>query len=291
MKLNSHTISDILEGEALLGIKENRMLLFAFALNTGTGTIVKTLQEELKIKENDIEKYMNFFNDKDLITKKDNELISKLDKTKLVNKVDYEEEIINIINDLNNICKTNKKITEPRKVLVAQWLRKGYKAEQFNFVHEYFYSKWGNDPQMSEYLKPETLYNLKFPSRVEDSENAYKEIVEKHDSIYAIFNAFYDTYNRVFNLEARNVFIIPVDIQNKIAFWLRTTSIEDLIMVIESSIKDWSLKPELVPYISLDKILDQKFPARLSIAKKKADSLNLLPNKTSNDAVNNWLEE
>ncbi len=290
MKLNSHTISDILEGESLLNIKDNRMLLFAFALNTGTGTIVKTIQEELNVKETDIEKYMAFFNEKDLITKKDNELISKLDKTKLVGKVDYEEDILNILNDLNFVCKTNKKVTEPRKVLVTQWLRKGYTAEQFNYVHNYFYSKWGNDPQMSEYLKPETLYNLKFPSRVEDSENAYKDISSNSDSIFKIYNSFQNTYNEIFNIESKKIFFIPIDIQQKIAFWLKTTSVEDLIMVVASSIREWSTKPELVPYISLDKILDNKFPVRLSIAKKKL----LIPqttNAVSNDAVNNWLEE
>lgn len=289
MKLNSHTIKDISEGQVILKISDNKMLLFALALNTGTGTIVKTIQEELNIKEEDIEKYLAFFNEKDLMTKKDMEIVSKLEKTKIIEKVDFDNEIENILNDLNHTCKTNKKLTETRKLLITQWLRKGYTAEQFNYVHNYFYTKWGKDIQMAEYLKPETLYNTKFPVRVEDAETAYSSIKENIDSINRVYNAFHDTYNEVFNLTANRAFFIPLDIQSKIAFWLKTCNAEDLIMVVTSSIRDWSLKVELIPYISLEKILDNKYPDRLRIAKKKQDNI-LIANNSSN-SIDNWLED
>ncbi len=288
MKLNSHTIKDISEAQIFLNITDNKMLLFALALNTGVGTIVKAIQEELSIKEEDIDKFITFYNEKELMTKKDLEIISKLEKTKIIVKVDFNNEIENILNDLNNICKTNKKITEARKLLITQWLRKGYTAEQFNYVHYYFHSKWGKDPQMAEYLKPETLYNTKFPVRVEDAETAYKSLKENNDSINRVFNSFYDTYNEVFNLDNKRSFFIPIEIQTAIAFWLKTSTEEELINVITYSIREWSVKPELIPYISMEKILDNKYPDRLRVANKK---LNLLPNKSANESVDNWLEE
>ena len=192
---------------------------------------------------------------------------------------------------MNFICKTNKKLTEARKLLITQWLRKGYTAEQFNFVHHYFNAKWGKDIQMAEYLKPETLYNTKFPVRVEDAEAAYKSLKDNSESINRIFNAFYDTYNEVFNLENKRSYFIPIEIQTTIAFWLKTSTEEELINVINFSIKEWSNKPELIPYISMEKILDNKYPDRLRVAKKKQ---NLLPSQitqSANETVNNWLED
>lgn len=70
-----------------------------------------------------------------------------------------------IITDLNNLLNTSYKDTIPktRELIKARW-NENHRIEDFKSVHRIKHKEWGNDPKMSKYLRPETLYGNKFES-------------------------------------------------------------------------------------------------------------------------------
>lgn len=74
-------------------------------------------------------------------------------------------EIELIINHLNNTLGTKYKPNAEETVkLIKARLKDGYKLGDFIKVIETKFSEWGQDPKMSNYLRPETLFSKKFES-------------------------------------------------------------------------------------------------------------------------------
>ena len=73
-------------------------------------------------------------------------------------------EVKEIVEHLNQVCKTNYKHTSAKtKTLVKARLKDGFTLENFRRVHITKYAEWyGTD--MQKYLRPETLYGTKFES-------------------------------------------------------------------------------------------------------------------------------
>lgn len=301
MKINSPTIKEIIELQEKESIQNNKLLLFALAIDSNKATVVKTLQEELDLLEEELISFVRLLTEKDLLTKKDLEIISKLEKVKIIDRENFDKEVDEIINHLNEITETNRRITPKKKQLVEQWLKRGFSLDQFKMVNLYFHSKWSKDPEMSDYVKAETLYNTKFPSRVEDSENAFRNIMNYKDQINAICHKYAELFETIINKtqftnRANLCSFMPFELQKKIVFWLsKNYTVDHINITLEFTLKDWSQKQELIPHINLPKILDSRFPERVDISMKKYEQSLALPNGTNTgnsgvDAVANWLE-
>lgn len=85
-----------------------------------------------------------------------------------INNIDNLKDIDtikNIINYLNNICNTRYRYnTESTKKKIKARLKEGFTEDDFKQVIDTKYAEWGNNPQMSQYLRPETLFGTKFES-------------------------------------------------------------------------------------------------------------------------------
>lgn len=289
MKINSPTIKEIIQLQIEHHIYENLLLLFALSVDSGKATVVKTIMEELNIDKETVLKFSKILNEHSLITEKDYELISKLEKTKIIEKEDFSEEIEEILRHLGSITGSSFKIVPRRRQLMEQWLKKGSSIESFKIVNLYFSSRWGRDPQMQQYLRPETLYNTKFLTRVEEAEVEFKIIMNNKNSIEKIY-AKYLLFINENTLVLPECFDIPMEIQKLISFWLKKGySEENLIIAIEETIKSWRSKEELIPFINIIKILDQKFPDRATIAIKRRET-TAISSKSGISAVEDWLK-
>lgn len=80
-----------------------------------------------------------------------------------LSKDNNKEIISNIINYLNNKLGTNYRANTKGTVKhINARLNEGYLEEDFYLVIDKKYESWGNDPKMSQYLTPDTLFGTKF---------------------------------------------------------------------------------------------------------------------------------
>lgn len=76
-------------------------------------------------------------------------------------QIPYKE----IVDDLNEKCGTSYKYTgEKIKALIKARWNEGFRLEQFVKVHSTKATEWLKNPEMSKFLRPETLYSNKFES-------------------------------------------------------------------------------------------------------------------------------
>lgn len=71
--------------------------------------------------------------------------------------------IKNIVNYLNTTCNTNYRYSsDATKKKIRARLNEGFTEDDFYAVIDVKHGEWGNDPSMSKYLRPETLFGTKF---------------------------------------------------------------------------------------------------------------------------------
>lgn len=89
---------------------------------------------------------------------------------------DFQE----IIKHLN--LKTSKRftVTEPHRRLIRARFKEGYKIKDFRQAIDNQCRQWENDPKMSPYLRPQTLFSRNFDSYVNN--NAPQEKLEPLDA-------------------------------------------------------------------------------------------------------------
>ena len=140
----------------------------------------KKLIDEKKSSDNryDIERfcsysYSNSFNNiKDNNTVKDNNIYKDI----------YIDTIKNIINYLNKTCGTRyKSTTNDTKKHISARLKEGFTEEDFYAVIDMKHADWGNDPRMSEYLRPQTLFGTKFESYLQKASGRKPQESEEDD--------------------------------------------------------------------------------------------------------------
>jgi len=283
MNLNGPKIQKISDLQFKHSIENNKLFLLALSIDTGKATVVKSIIEELKINPEEVTLIVDILSKENLLSKNDLKLISKLSGTKLLEKEDLDHMVEEVISHLNAITHTKRRVTEQRKSLIVRWLKKGYSIEDFISVNLLFYYKWHKNPDMEQYIRPETLYNNKFEIRVEEAQKEFELINKYKEEIYDIcktYNYFFENLivtpslkykTEIEFLDSTKDFCkyMPFDLQQRIAFWLnKGFSKEDIMITIEKTIIQWSQKVELYPHINLMKILDRKFPERVSVAKK-----------------------
>ena len=85
-------------------------------------------------------------------------------------------EIKDIIDYLNITYKTNFKYSKIQLKHINARFKDGFSPDEIKDVIDFKFKQWGNDPKMSEYLRPETLFGSKFESYL----NASKVKIEEN---------------------------------------------------------------------------------------------------------------
>lgn len=290
--------------------KEN-FLSFSLSLLSNKTTVVAELIKELKFTEETVIDYISILRENDFLTKEDDSVFKRLSSFKSEEK-DYSNDIEKIIDDINVVTSSRYKVTSNRKTRLKSLLKK-YTLNDFKAVHRHFLNEWGNSANMSQYLTPETLYNNKFDLRVEQALKArdeFNEYINDFEYLYikfkSMFNESYIKDNKEIKLNALpafsllnndveieiiddefNIDLIPSDLRKTIGYLLKKYSKEEIELTINITVESWSKKKELLPFINLYKILDDKFHERF-IAAKRISKNNTGNFKSSVASVDAW---
>lgn len=266
---------------------ENRFLLFCFSLYTEIGTVVNMTLEELDFSEEEITEYIKTLKDEKLFDIKDEKTLKKKSKSE---KHDFKNEMEEIINHLNSLTGKRIGLNASREKTIKSLLVSGkYSVEDFKAVNTHFFNCWNNNPNMKQYIRPETLYNSKFDTRIEEAKETLLKIERYKDEIYMIYNKFNEEQGINLLTYKDN---ISSTIKNSITHWLDNGyTIEDLLITIEETINSWKHNDKLKNHISIERILDEKFPEREKIAKKLKNKKGLPNIKESEHSINEWIEK
>jgi len=283
MNINSPIIKKILSLQIDQSILNEKLMLISLAISTSKLSVIKTILEEYEIEKEEFTALVDMLIKENIITKIDMKLLSKLDNTKIIERDDLEHSVEEVLSHLNAITHTKRKVTLSRKNMIVKWLRQGYSIENFIRVNLLFYYKWHEDPTMEQYIRPETLYNSKFDTRSEEADKEFQKIETYQKEIYDIcetYQFFFDNLivNPSLKYKTEVEFLVttdtkckymPFELQQRIAFWLKKGFTRDQVSkTIEVTIKQWSKKIELYPFINLMKILDRRFPERVNVANR-----------------------
>jgi len=269
MTLNVPKIEKILEIEEKNNIKERELLNILLILNTNTLSIIGFLLK--KYPKEVLNRYIEILNTYNFLSKEHLNIIKKATKIKEQKKeiINNDSFLENIINHLNDLTSSKRKLTEQRKKIINKWLNKGYSNEDFFKVNIYFNSLWKDNANMEQYIKPETLYNGKFENRLEEANFFFNKLNKYKSDIKEIFIFFETSYKKFITIDSNLLFQENLDKTKLILFWLEKYSKEDIELIIYKTIEQWSKKENLISFISLEKILDNKFPERFNIIKSK----------------------
>lgn len=284
--------------------KENRFLIFALSLLGKKSTVVSTILNEMNMGEKEAIEYIESLRELNSLSVEDEKILNRAIKLK-ENREKFNDAINEILEQLNSL--TNKRMTPTprRKTRIRNLLSsKQYNVEDFKRVNRYFVSIWGKSAKMKQYLVPETLYNEKFDFRVETSKEhqenvrGYLEEIEKlYQSFPSLFKHEMEIKNTPLLEFKRDVVIeeedltkdLPYALQITIIHWLETgysrQTIED---TISKTVESWSKKKDLIPYISISKILDDKFPERAKVVERLLKQNSKPSFKASVAAVDGW---
>ncbi len=260
---------------------QNKFLLFAFSFLTKKGTVQKCLIDELSFKIEEVQEYILLLKEGGYLSAEDLETFNKAVKAKNPEKKDFKEEMNEIINHINFLTNSRMTLTDDRKEYILKLLNSGkYTVSDIKAVNLYFTFEWGNNPTMKKYIRPETLYNKSFPSRLDAAKTFFDEIKKYDKEISKLCKTFYkmielEIYPKR-SLLASEVDVqqgfcsqLPVSLEQTIIHWLKSNySIEDIINTIQVTVDNWSKNPELSKHISMSKILDIKFPERAAAVKR-----------------------
>lgn len=274
--------------------ENNRFLLFAFALLTKTSTVLKKMFEDLDYSTEEIGLYVSILREEELFTAEDEKNLKRISKK---DKKNLTEDMEAIIEHLNR--QTNRKLTlnSAREKRLRVLLEEGFTVEDFKAVNFYFAKTWGNNSEMKKYIRPETLYNHSFERRLDEARlffdgfNSYKNEIELLCNKFSkiIENEIYPQEKLLkANIEEELHKKLPMSLQNTIIHWLeKGFTIDTMIQTIEFTIENWSAHHIYKNHISISKILDSKFPDRVTAVSRKLENKDKFT-KEINDIENDF---
>jgi len=264
--------------------------------------------------------FLNFFETSSKInfSKDDFENIQKIKQIKPKNienlKKEKEkekkliEEANKIINHFNRILNRRYK-TETYLPTILSLLKKGYVYQDFINVHLYYLYRWGLNNKMFPYLRPKTLYN-KFGERVYEANSFWDRLKKYKNEIETVLDTFNKLekiyFEKTLKKEKKDdnnktktliAYVQNIERRNIVASWLeKGYSANDISFTISIYFEKYGTDEKILPHITLEKILDEKFPKRFEGAKKiKLITDNMKVNKDYNqenlDVLTQWLEK
>lgn len=281
----------------------NKFLLFSLALSTKKVPVLNSLIKEHKFSEREIERYISKLSSEGLFSQTDTILLKKI--TGKYESKNYEQEIEEIVIHFNRVAnkrsRTSKSVVDKIKSLLKT---DEYVVRDFKKINLYFSRLWSRDPKMSQYVNMDTFFRTtKFDEKLNkandffDELNSYKKETKKlcqHFRQMIIMEFF--QRNRLIssnqcaitnNMTCEDM---PLHLQSLIIHWLKLDyTIDEIIETIEGTIENWSKTPKFAKHISLNKILDEKFPLRCSAVQNLKEKGKIL--KSGVSAVEDWINK
>ena len=213
------------------------------------------------------------------IKNKDFNFLEKESKTLQENE-NIAEKVIKHLNKL-----TNKQYrSETYFPAINSLIKQGFALQDFYNVHFYYLYLWGLDEKMFKYVRPSTLYR-KFEERVIEANTFWGQLKAKKQEInecLEVFNGLEKFYfekilgeeitkevSNKFNSKDIRSYVLNIKRRELILNWIeKGYSPDDIKLTISIYFNKYGNQPEILPHITLEKILDNKFPARVEGAKK-----------------------
>lgn len=128
-------------------------------------------ETETKPKQNQNKAETKLKQNQSAYTKEINKEINKENKDILSSKLDTVKSVVDYLNEK---CGTKYKNSsaETQRLIVAR-LNQGFSLEDFKQVIDNKVADWGNDSQMSKFLRPQTLFSNKFESYLNQSSSVF----------------------------------------------------------------------------------------------------------------------
>lgn len=128
-------------------------------------------ETETKLKQNQNKAKTKPKQNQSAYTKEINKEINKGNKDILSSKLNTVKSVVDYLNEK---CGTKYKSssTETQRLIVAR-LNQGFSLEDFKQVIDNKVADWGNDSQMSKFLRPQTLFSNKFESYLNQSSSVF----------------------------------------------------------------------------------------------------------------------
>lgn len=285
MKINAEIMSSLIKTQEEKAkesefFNNNKFLLFSLALLTKTSTVINTLITESSYQIEEIQSYVSTLIDLELFTIEDRKVLDRVSKAK--DKKNFNNEIEEILTHLNKLTKRKFSLNSAREKRIKVLLEKGFSVRDFKGVNLYFTKTWGSDSNMKKYVRPETLYNTKFETRVEDSRaffetfNLYQNDIKKLcDRFHKLLEVEIYHQNKLLSSDIEKDLCneLPLALQNTIIHWLELDyDIDTIITTIENTILAWEKHYIYKNHISISKILDSRFPERVVAVKRKLEN-------------------
>jgi uncharacterized phage protein (TIGR02220 family) len=294
-------LKDLYSQKNDMPIEFNKALTLVLAIGYETGSVIAHLVRTLNISQDELTSFIHILKEESFLSSKELSALRtayKLLKSKNVKEDNINELIRVIIDDFNKTMGKKLKGDKNTKTRLKVLLEQGFTVENFKRVHRYFLKKWGSDLNMKIYLRPSTLYNGKFNIRVEEANEYYARLDKYENEIKKLINNFLDlaildSYSKDKQIISIDSIYkdLPLNLQESIVFWLeKGYTLETIITTVRLTADSWSKKPELKPHISLNKILDSKFPSRVSVVQRLIQKSSK-QHKSGVEQVNKWLKK
>ena len=281
----------------------NKLLILAMAIQAKKITSANALLKELSFKEDELKMYIEILGKEEFLSADDIKFIAKIGKKSKTAVKNFTTEVEEVLVHLNRVTGRNFRVNKTSETRIKTLLMsKKYTVSDFKRVNLYFTRKWGVEPKMAVYLRPTTLYNGTFDTRLEEADMFFAEIEKYKNEIQLLCSKFgqmiaMEIYPKDKLLAAETEQVVdfcdemPLNLKLSIVHWLKQGyKIKDIITTIEMTEIEWAKKAELRKHISVSKILDQKFPDRIKVVGRLLEKKSK-PKKSGVSKVENWINK
>lgn len=112
-----------------------------------------------------------------------------------IEEINADQLAVNILTALNSICFSDHRPNKLNMGHINARIREKYTFDDFVSVIKHKQAQWGEDPKMSEFLRPKTLFSSSFDGYLQSARNALKPKIDPLD-------AFMAQYEQTFSAEA-----------------------------------------------------------------------------------------
>jgi len=227
------------------------------------------IKKTLKLSKPQIDKSLGFLEDSNYIAKQ-NEfyIIKSIDLKETEDQIVVQPktlpisfEVENVIHHLNEVSGKQFRTTENNFKSINKFLKLGFDINSFLLVNQYYSVHW-NNPSMIANINPGTLYNNKFPERLQVAENYFGLVSSNREDVYQ-FISFFEKIFKQYIDESITYRMTSEDISS-LLFWLNGGYSLDVICgTVEFIVKQWSsdiqFRQHLIPRV----LFNNKWPSRV----------------------------
>lgn len=240
-------------------------------ISSHSSATFESVRKTLKITNKSLEKILTDLESLNLFYKEDeflrvNDIVfeekSDLPILEAPKQLPVSFEVEKIVHHLNEITGRNFQVTSNNNKDVVKLLALGYSVESFLLVNQYYSIHW-NTPKMVSNINPGTLYNKKFPERLQIAENYFGIVSQNRSKIYDFISFFTDLHKKYVDSSGGYKFS-GEDVQ-ALLFWLNSGYELDIIKkVVSYIVQEWSNDIKFKQYLVPSTIFSDKWPSRVA---------------------------